>query len=304
LVALLLSQRLVEAGAPPLKAREFWSLAAAIGDMGRLLGEDASTIAAIAGVDRDAAERLVTRLAAATSFAFALDDAEQSGLSLLAGTTAAYPSILTERLGAAAPPILYALGPPELLNAAALGIVGSRSVSEAGARVARAAAEAAVAHGYGVVSGGARGVDRTAMTAALAVGGPVVGVLADSLMRHARDPADRRAITDGALCLCSPYPPRAVFSAANAIGRNKLIYALSAATLVVECQPQTGGSWAGAVEALRRRTAPVAVWTGEGATDGNRALEARGAVGVGDVGRMFPLPVVPESGVDQLGLGF
>jgi predicted Rossmann fold nucleotide-binding protein DprA/Smf involved in DNA uptake len=74
------------------------------------------------------------------------------------------------------------------------------------------------------------------------------------------------------------------------MGRNKLIYAMSTATLVVECQEGSGGTWAGAVEALRRRTAPIIAWTGAGASSGNRALVSRGAHQLDVVEDLFPLP--------------
>src|SRR6266508_2406999 len=117
---------------------------------------------------------------------------------------------------------------------------------EAAAQVARAAAAAAAAQRYGVVSGAAKGVDRLAMTASLDAGGSAVGVLADSLTRMTRDPEVRQAACDGRLCLCTPYKPTAGFSVANAMGRNKLIYALSKATLVVAADATKGGTWAGA----------------------------------------------------------
>src|SRR5206468_8761201 len=101
----------------------------------------------------------------------------------------------------------------------------SRNVDEDAKAVAEDAARAAATAGWGVVSGAAKGVDRFAMTAALESGAPVVGVLADSLVRQVRDPEVRRAITDGQLCLCTPYKPSAGFSVATAMGRNKLNYA-------------------------------------------------------------------------------
>ncbi|MGH9129855.1 MAG: hypothetical protein ACRDY2_13080 [Acidimicrobiales bacterium] len=70
---------------------------------------------------------------------------------------------------------------------------------------------------------------------------------------------------------------------------NKLIYALSAATLV-ECEQGSGGTWAGAVEALRGHTAPVLAWAGADAPPGNRALVRRGASPLEEVDRLFPLP--------------
>lgn len=134
------------------------------------------------------------------------------------------------------------------------------------------------------------------MLAALEAGGVAVGVLAESLARTTRDPEVRRAVADGRLCLCTPYNPTAGFSVANAMGRNKLIYALSRATLIVASDLDKGGTWAGAVEALRRRTAPVLVWTGEGAGVGNPRLVERGAIPLDHMAELFPLPAAEEGG--------
>ena len=203
----------------------------------------------------------------------------------IAGTTGVDPA-LADRLAR----LLYAVGDPALLTGELLGIVGSRNVTDAVAGVARAAAAGAVDAGLGVASGAAKGVDRSAMSTALEAGGTVVGVLADSLARMTRDVEVRRAVADGRLCLCTPYKPTAGFSVANAMGRNKLIYALSRATLVVAADAEQGGTWAGAAEALRRSTAPVIVWTGAGAGTGNALLVGRGATGLDDLAGLFPLP--------------
>ena len=193
--------------------------------------------------------------------------------------------------------MLYIVGDPTLLSADLLGVVGSREVSEEGADVARRAAAEAVLHRHGVISGGAKGVDRLAMNAALDAGGRAVGVLADSLARATRDADVRRGVAEGQLCLCTPYNPTAGFSVANAMGRNKVIYALSQATIVVAADLDKGGTWGGAVEALRQRSAPVLVWTGDGAGDGNHRLVERGAIGVDRTSDLFPLP--PSDGLLQ-----
>lgn len=289
LASLLLTQRLVDAGAPPLKASEYWGVIEVVSDPAKLLGLDGEEIQSTTGADEELCRRIVRRLDAATSFAFALDEAEQSGVHVLSALDDDYPSVLRERLGRGAPPLLYLVGDPSLLGADLLGVVGSRNVSVEGGEVARRAAVEAVEHRYGVVSGAAKGVDLVAMLAALDAGGAAVGVLADSLVRTTRDPVVRLAVADGRLCLCTPYNPTAGFSVANAMGRNKLIYALSQATLVVAADCEKGGTWAGAVEALRQRSAPVLVWTGEGTGDGNARLVQRGAVGVERASELFPL---------------
>ena len=288
LAAILLTQRLVESTADPLKASEYWDLLSLVSDPATLLGADVATIISF-GVLADSAARLRQRLEAATSLAFELDRMEQSGIRVVASVDDEYPAGLAA-LGHGAPPLLYVAGDTSLLAADLLGVVGSRDVAEHAADAAAAAAREAARNGVGVVSGGAPGVDRLAMSAAVDAGAVSVGVMADSLLRTVRDPEVRRAVIEGSACLCTPYKPSAGFSGANAMGRNKLIYALSVATLVVASEVESGGTWAGAVEALRAGIAPVIAWVGEGATPGNERLTTLGAVPLRAVEDLFPLP--------------
>jgi predicted Rossmann fold nucleotide-binding protein DprA/Smf involved in DNA uptake len=158
-----------------------------------------------------------------------------------------------------------------------------------------------------VISGGARGTDRLAMQAALDGDGRVAGVLADALTRTAADPEVRRAVGDGQLCLVTPYAPEAPFNAGNAMGRNKLIYALAEVTFVVATDEGKGGTWTGATEALKKGYGAVAVWTGEGAGRGNKALVDLGGVPVSDVvdvvGAVMATPSPRLQPERQLGFG-
>ena len=62
------------------------------------------------------------------------------------------------------------------------------------------------------------------------------------------------------LVLLSPYDPNAGFNVGNAMQRNKLIYALADAALVVNSDLGKGGTWTGAVEQLDKfRQIPVFV---------------------------------------------
>jgi predicted Rossmann fold nucleotide-binding protein DprA/Smf involved in DNA uptake len=299
LAAVLLVQRLVDVPADPLKASEYWALLERLDDPARLLDLDPPDIEQLAGVDRELAKRIAALLGAATAVAFECEELERSGIQPIVSTDDRYPRVLLDRLGSSAPPMLYVAGDPRLLTTDLLGVVGSRDVDEHGADVARGAAREASSQGFGIVSGAAKGVDRLAMTAALDAGTHAVGVLADSLTRLARDPDVRRAVTEGQLCLCTPYKPTAGFSVANAMGRNKLIYALSQATLVVASDLEKGGTWAGAVEALRRRTAPVLAWTGDGAGPGNAQLVEAGAHAVACLDQLVPLPA-PHASTAEL----
>ena len=283
LATVLLVGRLLGDDAEPLRASQYWNLCDLIGSPGGLLGKAEEQLVAEHNLAVELAARVVALLDRATGIAFELDRLEQTGIVTLTPFDEHYPGRLVERLGAAAPVLLYAAGAVELLGRPGLGVVGSRKVSPEGADVAGAAAERAARLERSLVSGGARGVDQTAMNAAFEAGGSVIGVLAESLARKLRSPDIRRAIHERRTVMCTPYSPEAPFSVGNAMGRNKLIYALSDLTLVVAAEIETGGSWSGAAETLRRRFGRVAVWRGPGEGPGNAVLAERGAVPVASI---------------------
>jgi predicted Rossmann fold nucleotide-binding protein DprA/Smf involved in DNA uptake len=117
------------------------------------------------------------------------------------------------------------------------------------------------------------------MGAALEAGGPVIGVLAENLLKKSVARDARPALADGRLLLLSPYHPEARFTVGTAMGRNKLIYAMADYGLVVSTAAGSGGTWAGATEELKREVSrPVFVRTAAGAPSGNRKLLEFGAV--------------------------
>lgn len=203
------------------------------------------------------------------------------GLWVISRSDDAYPGRLKSYLGQAAPPLLYGAGELRLLQAGGLAIVGSRDASQEDIEFARSVGAACASQAITVISGGARGVDLDAMTAGFEAGGKAVGVLPDSLGRSAVSPRYREGLMSGRLALISPYDPDARWFAFTAMERNKVIYALSDAALVVSSAAENGGTWAGAVEALDAARITVYVKAHGSVKDGNRKLLERG-------GRPFP----------------
>ena len=302
LAAILLLSRVGNDEVRPLKASEFWGLCDLVGGPSLLLGADETQLVSEHGLAVDLATRIVELLDRATAMAFELERLGQAGISTLTPFDEHYPRRFVDRLGAAAPALLYAAGTVELLDNPGVGVVGSRSVSPDGAEAAGAAAERAAHMGLPLISGGARGVDQIAMNAAFGAGGGVVGVLAESLVRKLRSPDVRRAIHEGRTVMCTPYNPEAPFSVGNAMGRNRLIYALSRITLVVASEVDKGGTWSGAVQALKGGIGRVAVWRGPGEGPGNARLEERGAVPVTTLDELEAAVLEPEerAGVERL----
>jgi DNA processing protein len=190
-----------------------------------------------------------------------------------------YPSRLKSRLKEDAPPVLYGCGEPALLEAGGFAVVGSRHVDEALLDYTAKVGQLIARSGRSLVSGGARGIDQAAMRGASQAGGPIVGVLADSLERAALAREHREGLMDGRLVLISPYDPAAGFNVGHAMQRNKAIYALADAALVVSSDFNKGGTWAGAVEQLEKyQCGPVFVRQGKEAGKGNDALLRKGAL--------------------------
>ena len=295
LAVALLASRIAGDGHDTLKASEFWALP---GPPGELLGRSAEDLTNF-GIDGVMAERIVRLFDRSVALAFALDRYEQAGIQTVTVHDNGYPTRLRERLGTKAPALLHVAGATELLSEPGVGIVGSRRVSEEGAAVAIDSAERATARGFPVVSGGARGGDQLAMNATYQAGGRVVGVLADSLTRTVADAETRRAILEATAVLATPYGPEAPFSVGTAMGRNKLIYALSTVTLVVASDEDSGGTWSGAIEALRGGFGRVAVWRGSGEGPGNAPLVRRGGVPVASIDQLEQLILEPDEPVQM-----
>ncbi len=205
-----------------------------------------------------------------------------------------YPGRLKARLKEAAPAVLYGCGEVAVLETGGLAVVGSRDVSEALVEYAEGIGRLAARARRTVVSGAAKGIDQAAMRGALQSGGRVVGVLSDSLERAALVHEHREFIMEDRLTLVCPYDPKAGFSVGQAMQRNKLIYALSDAALVVSSGFETGGTWAGATEQLDKlRLVPVYVRS-DGVTEkGIKALQEKGA-------RPWPDPSSPDEFVEAL----
>jgi predicted Rossmann fold nucleotide-binding protein DprA/Smf involved in DNA uptake len=287
LASVLLTSHLFNRQAAPLSTKEFWDLIASVADPARLLGSDEAGIGATTGFAGAEAMRISTLLEGAMALAIERERLEQSGIRVTSTFDDDYPSRLFERLRESAPPVLHIAGPTELLSEDGIGIVGSRNVAREAIEVAEEMARAAVKNGVPVVSGAARGIDQAAMGAAVEAEGKVVGLPADAMNKLLKDPSIRRSILEGHLCLATPYAPSAGFSVGTAMSRNKLIYALSRVTLVVASDEGTGGTWAGATEALQKRIAPVAVWMGPGAGPGNAKLARQGAVEIQSIEEVF-----------------
>ena len=242
-----------------------------------LPGHSADELTKTLALPTDEAERITRLLEFAGQLSVELQNLFERGLWAVTRVDELYPPHLRDTLKHQAPSVLFGAGNIRLLQRPGVAVIGSRNIDEAGAAFAREVGAKAVAAKLPVVSGGARGTDRIAMQGALEADGIAFGALADSLERTARQPDVREFVSDEKLVLLTPYAPDAGFSVGGAMGRNKLIYGLAEFAVVVSSDHQTGGTWAGAVEALKAKWCPVLVRDADGVPRGNKELLKLGA---------------------------
>lgn len=223
-------------------------------------------------------ERLLNLLGRGFLLSQAVGSWRQRGIRVVSHMDEAYPQRFKDRLEDKAPSILYGCGDHTLLDGGGLAVVGSRKVDEEILEYARNIGGLAASAGRTIVSGGARGVDQAAMNGALEAGGKSIGILANNLKRAVTNRTHRNAILNEQLVLISPYDPSSRFMVWQAMGRNKLIYALTDAALVVNAEKGKGGTWEGAKEQLQKlRLASVYVRSTGTPSEGLEALKQMGA---------------------------
>ncbi|MEA1969329.1 MAG: DNA-processing protein DprA [Thermodesulfobacteriota bacterium] len=204
-------------------------------------------------------ERLNFLLGRGMAMGIALEKWHSAGIWVVTRSDTEYPKRLKKHLTDNAPAVLFGVGSRKLLHKGGLSIVGSRNIDANDQYFTQCIAKQAVVEGLNIVSGGARGVDETAMIASLENKGTAVGILTNDLLKAALSKKWRQYLKQNQLLLLSTYYPEASFNIGNAMGRNKYIYCLSDHALVVRSDEGKGGTWAGATENLKKIGIPLFV---------------------------------------------
>ena len=247
---LLLTSQLGDPNRKPLTVAQFRTLTQRAAEMHPtteerpLLPDDLLAL----GFDRPMAERIVGLLGDETRLDSYLHLARQKGCVPVTRVSENYPQILHNRLGADAPGRLWAKGDLSLLDTPMIALVGSRNLRTANEEFAYAVGREAARQGYTLVSGNARGADRTAQDACLEWGGKVISIVADEL--------EKCHPTENVLYL-SEDSFDLPFSAIRALSRNRIIHAMGHKTFVAQCTNGKGGTWDGTVKNLRHNISPV-----------------------------------------------
>lgn len=205
----------------------------------RCMSQDSSDAAPAVSALDEALARWQQRLHSRNSLTdFAT--AQRKGIRLLVPEGEHWPQTLND-LGIHTPLALWARGDHAALVGTPLAVVGSRAATGYGEHVTAELVAATTRRGVTIVSGGAYGIDGVAHRTALAVEGRTVVVMAGGVDRLY--PAGHEALFDRVAAtglLCAEQAPGTAPTKWRFLQRNRIIAALSSATLVCEAGHRSG----------------------------------------------------------------
>ena len=241
---LLLTSQLGNPNRRVLTAAQLRNLAKRAADAPRIMEDRDLTEADLRamGYGDEMAGRIIALLEEPELLQMYLRKGSRAGCEPITRVTETYPAAVRRRLGLDSPGCLWAMGDLSLLNRPKIALVGSRELRTDNREFAAEVGWQAAKQGFTLVSGNAKGADRTAQEACLAAGGTVISVVADELSSKYHMKRILYLSEDG-----FDLP----FTAHRALSRNRVIHSLADAVFVAQCSLETGGTWDGTVRNLR-----------------------------------------------------
>ena len=203
------------------------------------------------GYDTQSAERIFSLLSGTNQLREYLRKAANCDCYPITRLNAHYPLVVRKRLGLDSPGVLWAKGDAAVLGRPAVAVIGSRDLKMENRVFAEEAGRLIAMQGYVLVSGNARGADKTAQEACLEAGGKVISVVADSLWKQ--------PLVRNMLYLSLDGFDQG-FSSQRALRRNHVIHTLASLTIAAQCTLGKGGTWNGILTNLKQGWTPVCIF--------------------------------------------
>lgn len=186
-----------------------------------------------------------------------------------------------------APTLLYIKGNRQLLQEKSIAIVGSRNASANGLKFTHNVARQATEDFKVVVSGFAKGIDRAALDNALKYIGQSIIVLPQGVLTFSTGyRAYHDQITEGDVLVLSAFHPNSPWSVGLAMARNPIIYALAQEIFVADSS-NTGGTWAGVNDGLRKGRSIYIRHPEDDEQNANKLLIEKGGIAVDINGKLI-----------------
>lgn len=212
--------------------------------------------------------------------AFLAEDLLSQGFEIVPLNSPDYSKTLKNNLKIKAPTILYVKGNKTIMQENSIAIVGSRDADEISLSFTDNIAKKASEQFKAVVSGFAKGVDKQALDSTIKYEGQSIIVLPQGIMTFG--PGIKKyykQIAAGNVLVLSTFHPKSVWSTGLAMARNPIIYALATEIYVAQSS-ESGGTWAGVIDGLKKGRAILVRKPNQYEINANLLLIEKGAVAV------------------------
>jgi DNA processing protein len=240
---------------------------------------DSKHRAEVCSLNPDAVQKLEQAQEKLAAQAFLVEQLADASISLLTLFDNEYPRVLKSTLKRnQTPPLLFYMGDVNILRRQTIAIIGSRHAGERGLAFTRCVAHALAGQGVNVISGNARGVDRSAYEGAISADGYTTVVLPHGIRTVSRVKMRELLpkIQAGKVFVCSQFHPDAPWMVHRAMERNKVVTGLAQIVIVAESDSK-GGTWDGANGALEQKRPLYVCQMDDSMPPGNASLLKRGA---------------------------
>ncbi|WP_448518043.1 DNA-processing protein DprA [Rhodoflexus sp.] len=219
--------------------------------------------------------------------AFLAEDLLSQGFEVVPISSPEYSKTLKNNLKIKAPTVLYVKGNKQIMQEQSIAIVGSREADAISLQFTDNIAKKASQQYKVVVSGFAKGVDKQALDSAIAYKGQSIIVLPQGIMTFGSGIKKYyKEITGGDVLVVSTFHPKSVWSAGLAMARNPIIYALASEIYVAQSS-ESGGTWAGVIDGLKKGREIFVRQPEPGEKNANLLLIEKGAKAVSFEGELL-----------------
>ncbi|HRK27374.1 MAG TPA: DNA-processing protein DprA [Chitinophagales bacterium] len=226
--------------------------------------------------------------------AFLAEDLLSQGFEVVPINAPEYSKTLKSNLKLKAPTIIYVKGNKQIMQENSIAIVGSRDADDISLQFTDNIAKKASQQFKVVVSGFAKGVDKQALDSAIQYKGQSIIVLPQGIMTFGSGIKKYyKEIIKGDVLVLSTFHPKSVWSAGLAMARNPIIYALATEIYVAQSS-ESGGTWAGVVDGLKKGRTILVRKPNQDEKNANLILIKKGAKAVDFEGNIIENEEVTE----------
>lgn len=218
---------------------------------------------------------------------FLIEDMLNQGFDFIPLNSSDYSNIMKNNLKQQySPPLIYTKGNKQLLQEISVAIVGSRKASKISLAFTKKIAQNAVKEFQVVVSGFAKGVDKTALDETLSAHGKSIIVLPQGITTFSSGFKKYYSqIIEGDVLVLSTFHPKAPWSVGLAMARNVYIYGLAEKIYVAE-SAEKGGTWSGVMDGLKKEREIFVRIPAKDEKNANSILLMKGAIPIDNEGKV------------------